>query len=385
MNKLVITTTDSRFIKMVATLLVASVMATINGCAYSSTKSSKPSLPSVPTSASTSDVTESVETEITYIEESSSSEIMEEKSTDIVSEPISAKATPTPRENQISETDCSETSTKSTESCTNPSKKISISSTTTTLKTAEQTEVPSERNTEPSEPQEERVTTPEPTETYVIDPNWEYDPYYDYPLTNTPTPSPTPTPTPEFIPFDTENAKSVANSAMRQAISDCCGGRVVVVTDPYGVEEPQLYSFAFDDDLISNQQKRASAALSSDSLGHSAFSDTYVPNAESCGSVIVMYDNSSSAERAGWKYIGFTKNSETEFKSYDDLYTCMYNTAYMLINVHCPPMAQNTDFLYFGYGFAVKPTYCEEVNGKEEATCYEIYMYVGANLFYTLE
>ncbi len=374
---------------MLATVLVTSMVMGVSGCTYANSTSVKPSLPTVAVSSSAVK-SETSAVEVTTVESTSSETSEETTRTTIV-----VKATPIPKERKSSETTVVETTVETSAKAASETgkKKSSKKATeetpaTTASKSTEKTTAPSEHaeaSSEPSEPQEkvtptevpeEPATSIDPYYTYETDPNHTYYPPVTSLVINTPTP------TPVYKPFDTSNAKSVAKSAIRQAIVDVCGDRVVIAEDPYGIEEPVRYTFAFDDGLISNEQKRAETALSNGELSHQAISGAFVPDAESCCSILAMYDSSSSAPADGWGYMGWPKNTESHPESYEDLYTCMYNAAYMLVTVHCRAMALDSDYVHFGYGIAMKPSNYGYQSDGDEITCYEIYVYIGAELYY---
>lgn len=365
-------------------MLIASMIMGMSGCTYANAASERPSLPTIPTAVS---YTTSKSREVELITVQTNSNGVSETTTHttiVVKTTLEPKTSETnveitsyTTENATDETSMSSKNTKSTTT-------VASKATSTATKATEPSEH-GETSNEPSEPQEKVAPTEEPAEsatsfdpyyTYETDPNHTYFPPVTSFVINTPTP------TPVYKPFDTSKAKSVAKSAIRQAIIDVCGDRVVIAEDPYGIEEPVTYTFDFDDGLISNEQKRADTALSNGELSHQAISGAYVPDAESCCSILAMYDSSSSAPADGWGYMGWPKDTESHPESYEDLYTCMYNAAYMLVTVHCRAMALDSDYVHFGYGIAMKPSNYGYQSDGEEITCYEIYVYIGAELYY---
>lgn len=194
------------------------------------------------------------------------------------------------------------------------------------------------------------------------------------PATSTPTPEPTPTPVEDpYHPLDIAELKAIGNRAIRQAIQDACGHHVISGRTYEGQEG--TFTFQFSDELMANQQKRADWANDHGIVTHQPIEGTYLPDSESCCSLLCVYE--WWRDGRGWVFQGWPKDSEDYQKTYLDFYTCIYNSAYMLVTVHGENLSREDKYIYFGYGFSIIPT--EDPLYGMERPLYAMEIYVGSN------
>lgn len=356
-------TENTRIHKLVATVLCTVMILSSTGCAYSAYPAKNVnSLPesSIP-GTTLSETTEETTTDTSTSSETSISEDVEttEASTETSVETNSeTSATSEPAESTetvsfSSETDMTQPTKDSKKETTKDTKDTKKSDGTSTQKT----KAPSSATRGTKAPSE----TSEPTvHTY-------------FPPTSTPTPSPSPTPTGiPYYPLDVAKLKSVANSAIRQAIVDKCGGHKYTATNDNG--EDVEYAFQFDAEVMARQQKRSDCALANGELTHGPLGGYTHPDAESICSLLATF--SRGGKPNGWVYQGWPKNSEDYWEDYTDFYTCIYNTAYMLVTVHCKSLSTNDSYIYYGYGFSIRPV-SEDMSGMD-CPRYDMMIYIGA-------
>ena len=195
------------------------------------------------------------------------------------------------------------------------------------------------------------------------------------PATPTPTPDPTPAEDP-YSPLDLAELKSIGKAAIRQAIQDACSHHVVSGLTYDGQEG--TFTFQFSDSLMTNQQKRADWANDHGVVTHQEIDGTYLPDSESCCSLLCVYE--WWRDGRGWVFQGWPKNSEDYQETYLDFYTCIYNSAYMLVTVHGENLSREDKYIYFGYGFSIIPT--EDPLYGMERPLYVMEIYIGADAVY---
>lgn len=353
-------TENNRIHKLVATVLCTVMILSSTGCAYSAYPAKNVnSLPesSIPgttlaetTKETTTDTSTSSETSISEGVETTEASTETSVETNSESSATSEPAESTETVSFSSETDMTQQTKDSKKETTKDTKK-SIGTST------QKTKAPSSTTRGTKAPSE----TSEPTvHTY-------------FPPTSTPTPSPSPTPTGiPYYPLDVAKLKSVANSAIRQAIMDKCGGHKYTVTNDNG--EDVEYAFQFDAEVMARQQKRSDCALANGELTHGPLGGYTHPDAESICSLLATF--SRGGKPNGWVYQGWPKNSEDYWEDYTDFYTCIYNTAYMLVTVHCKSLSTNDSYIYYGYGFSIRPV-SEDMSGMD-CPRYDMMIYIGA-------
>ena len=135
------------------------------------------------------------------------------------------------------------------------------------------------------------------------------------------------------------------------------------------------FTFQFSDELMANQQKRADWANDHGIVTHQPIEGTYLPDSESCCSLLCVYE--WWRDGRGWVFQGWPKDSEDYQKTYLDFYTCIYNSAYMLVTVHGENLSREDKYIYFGYGFSIIPT--EDPLYGMERPLYAMEIYVGSN------
>ncbi|MBR5973959.1 MAG: hypothetical protein IK020_02135 [Clostridiales bacterium] len=195
--------------------------------------------------------------------------------------------------------------------------------------------------------------------------------------TSDPEETESPYPVPYYYPLDISECKRIADSAIRQAILDTCSHHVI---DGYDENwEPMKYYFQFDDSLMANQQKRADTANEAGVITHAPMEGTFLPDSESCCSMLAVFDYLGSQPRNEWYFQGWPKESQDYQEIYDDFYTFVYNSAYMLVTVHGENLSREDKYLYFGYGFSMIAV-PDQLLGME-MPLYAMEIYVGANYY----
>lgn len=184
-------------------------------------------------------------------------------------------------------------------------------------------------------------------------------------------------PVPSYYPLDIPACKSIADTAIRQAIVDACGDHEINGFDENG--DPKMYYFRFDDSLMANQQKRADTANEAGIITHAPMEGTYLPDSESCCSMLAVFDYMGSKPLNEWYFQGWPKDSQDHQEIYDDFYTFVYNSAYMLVTVHGENLSREAEYLYFGFGFSMIAV-PDPVVGME-MPLYAMEIYVGADKY----
>lgn len=181
---------------------------------------------------------------------------------------------------------------------------------------------------------------------------------------------------PAYYSLDLDELRSVGKEATRQAIEDACGHHVVTACTFDG--EEVTYTFQFNDELIQNQQRRADWANDHGVVTHQEIDGTFLADSESCGSMLAYFEWWGENK---WVYQGWEKHSEERQELYDDFYTCVYNSAYMLVTEHGRNLSEEDKYIYFGYGFSMIPV--EDPLFGMEQPIYAMEIYVGAMTYST--
>ena len=319
-------TTYTRLRNVIAAVIITSVILGTVGCKTKNTGEINSDISSI-LSASESGITIITESETTTTATTSDS-------SDTASGESSTDTTP------------SESTEPTTSDVTTPSDPSADPSDPTEPQLVDPTAAPVEPTKAPANP----TSAPKPTSAPATP--------TPVPATNTPTPTPVPTNTPTPVPTPAPTYKnpgdfmSTIKSAVRQAITDYCSDHSYSYQDENG--QTVTINFQFNDNLMSNEKKRAQYSIDNGFIGHQDMPGTFNP-LEACGTSTMTYV--ASADTYCWNIPDDIGKGQYN----NDPYQAYYDYAKYLITQHTTQISGDKDNVYFGFGVAY--TKVDDLNG----------------------
>lgn len=141
-----------------------------------------------------------------------------------------------------------------------------------------------------------------------------------------------------------ENSESIALSAMKAAVKDCCSGHVINYTDENG--QNITIPFQFNDAVMSNVQKRSDYMAANNRLGHYEIDGTWILLEAVAGMGSDLTDEGGTLH---WHYFWTDYAGKNHY--YDSYYDCIYELTVFLVTEHTTKLSTSDSNVFYGVGF----------------------------------